>query len=47
MNRKEIISTYLKTWFVLDLIASFPYTWLMGYEEEVSSDNSRSIFKTP
>jgi hypothetical protein len=26
MNRKEIILDYLKTWFLLDLLATFPYS---------------------
>jgi hyperpolarization activated cyclic nucleotide-gated potassium channel 2 len=29
MKRKEIIKNYLKTWFILDLFASFPYSWVM------------------
>jgi hyperpolarization activated cyclic nucleotide-gated potassium channel 2 len=28
MKRKEIIKYYLKTWFILDLLASFPYSWI-------------------
>jgi hyperpolarization activated cyclic nucleotide-gated potassium channel 2 len=27
MKRREIIMNYLKTWFIIDLVASFPYTW--------------------
>lgn len=30
MKRKEIIKNYLKTWFILDLLASFPYSWAMS-----------------
>ena len=33
MNRKDIIVNYLKTWFILDLLASFPYSWIINYEE--------------
>ena len=29
MKRKEIIKNYLKTWFILDLMASFPYSWVL------------------
>ena len=29
MKRKEITKNYLKTWFVLDLLASFPYEWVI------------------
>lgn len=28
MKRKLIILNYLKSWFVLDLLASFPYSWV-------------------
>ncbi len=27
MIRKEIMVDYLKTWFMVDLICTFPYTW--------------------
>ena len=30
MKRKEIIKNYMKTWFFLDLLASFPYSWILG-----------------
>jgi len=33
MKRKEIIKNYLKTWFVLDLLASFPYSWMISTED--------------
>jgi hyperpolarization activated cyclic nucleotide-gated potassium channel 2 len=29
MKRKDIIINYLKTWFILDLMASFPYSWVV------------------
>lgn len=29
MRRSKIIRRYLKTWFVLDLIAAFPYSWIV------------------
>jgi hypothetical protein len=29
MSRKEIILNYLKTWFIFDLLASFPYAWIL------------------
>jgi hypothetical protein len=31
MSRKEITINYLKTWFFVDLIASFPYTWFFAF----------------
>lgn len=30
MKRKEIIKNYIKTWFVLDVLASFPYSELFA-----------------
>lgn len=27
MKRKDIVINYIKTWFLIDLIASFPYNW--------------------
>ena len=29
MKRRHVMWRYLKTWFALDLIASFPYTWFI------------------
>lgn len=33
MKRRDIIFNYLKTWFWLDLIASFPYNWVFNLDE--------------
>ena len=30
MKRRHIMCRYLKTWFALDLLASFPYAWVIG-----------------
>ena len=30
MKRKEIIKNYIKTWFIIDLFATFPYSWAFG-----------------
>jgi hypothetical protein len=27
MKRKDIVINYIKTWFLIDLVASFPYNW--------------------
>ena len=32
MKRKEIISNYFRTWFFIDLLASFPYSWVINIE---------------
>ncbi|CAG9325145.1 unnamed protein product [Blepharisma stoltei] len=29
MNRKLIAWNYLKTWFILDILSSFPYSWII------------------
>lgn len=29
MQRKEIVLNYLQTWFLFDLLASFPYSWII------------------
>lgn len=34
MKRKDIILNYIKTWFILDLLASFPYSWVISGEED-------------
>jgi hyperpolarization activated cyclic nucleotide-gated potassium channel 2 len=28
MKRRDIILNYIKTWFLLDVLASFPYAWV-------------------
>lgn len=30
MRRKEVIVNYIKTWFCLDVLASFPYDLMIG-----------------
>jgi hypothetical protein len=34
MKRKDIILNYVKTWFFLDLLASFPYSWVITGDED-------------
>ncbi len=36
MKRKDIIKNYLKTWFWVDLIATFPYSWVIGISDDGS-----------
>lgn len=38
MKRKDIILNYIKTWFILDMLASFPYSWVMTTEDTTSTD---------
>ena len=49
MKRKEIIKNYLKTWFVLDLLASFPYSWIFkdNVDEDGAIDKGSFLYKTP
>jgi len=44
MKRKEIIKNYMKTWFFIDFIASFPYSWVFT---EGSTEEGGVLFKTP
>lgn len=45
ISRKQVMLHYLKTWFLADLVASFPYTWLLGttYEFEPSLSDSQEF----
>jgi hypothetical protein len=39
MKRRDIVINYIKTWFFIDLVASFPYSWfftLLGDDDTVS-----------
>jgi CRP-like cAMP-binding protein len=38
MKRKDIIKNYLKTWFWIDLVATFPYSWVMGVQADASGN---------
>ena len=39
MKRKDVTINYLKGWFILDVFASFPYTWVVPTPEIDSSSN--------
>lgn len=43
MKRKQIILNYIKTWFFIDVIATFPYQWIIGYDMWLSENT----YKTP
>jgi hypothetical protein len=34
MKRKDIIKNYAKTWFFIDLVATFPYSWVMNVNSD-------------
>jgi hypothetical protein len=39
---------YLKTWFIVDIIASFPYAWIFALAGETDEDNSQiNVTRTP
>lgn len=43
MKRRDIVINYVKTWFVIDLIASFPYSWffdMAGDSIDSSTDST-------
>lgn len=43
-KRKKIVVNYLKTWFFIDCLASFPYDWVLNdIEMNSDSDNSASL----
>lgn len=42
MKRKDIMVNYLKGWFWLDLLASFPYNWFVNFDEMEVSDDTQS-----
>ena len=33
MNRKLVVIHYIKTWFLLDLVATFPYNYLINGDD--------------
>lgn len=37
LRRRKIIRRYLRTWFVLDVIAGFPYSWFMTMADDISA----------
>eukprot|EP00347_Sterkiella_histriomuscorum_P007191 403349915 len=48
MNKRLIIVNYLKTWFVIDLVSSFPYTWIFdNLQANDNSDYSQTNFQAP
>jgi len=43
MKRKEIIINYIKTWFILDMLASFPYSWVMDNDEDQTDEEGNVV----
>jgi len=46
LNRCQIVIQYLKTWFTIDLLASFPYTYILDTDSTTSNRGSIAA-KTP
>jgi CRP-like cAMP-binding protein len=45
MERKYVVMNYLRTWFFMDLFASFPYSWIIeitSSDEETSDEETTS-----
>lgn len=47
MERKKIVLNYMRTWFFMDLFASFPYSWVIEFtssssEEDASEESTTS-----
>ena len=40
MKRRHIMCRYLKTWFIVDFIASFPYTWIIDFDSFYDEDGN-------
>lgn len=38
MKRKDIVMNYIKTWFFIDLVASFPYSWFFEISGQTEDD---------
>lgn len=50
LNRKAVIIYYLKTWFVIDILSTFPYSLIMdlfGESSSLDSSQSKLAAKTP
>lgn len=50
MNRHLIIKHYIKSWFFIDLISTFPYDWIINqspYDKENYSSSDKGYAKAP
>ena len=47
-NRKQIVLHYMSNWFLVDLVASFPYSWIVEVDSmEQDEDHGAALAKTP
>lgn len=35
MKREHIVRDYLKNWFLIDLVSSMPFTWVLAWKEGI------------
>jgi len=51
MQRSKIVSNYIRNWFFIDVIASFPYSWLVSDEdldkESLDGPADNNLARTP
>jgi hyperpolarization activated cyclic nucleotide-gated potassium channel 2 len=49
IKRRQIIKSYLKLWFWIDLLATFPYTWIIEsiYPPSSESTNDSDVYNAP
>lgn len=45
--RRRVIFNYLRTWFLLDLLASFPWSYVLVVEDDGQGGGSGAAAKTP
>ena len=39
-NRREIVTNYIQSWFLIDLVASFPYNWIISEPPKIGTLNN-------
>ena len=44
MTRKEVMLDYIKSWLLLDLVASFPYSWVV---DGCLTENCGNVYTSP
>ena len=47
MKRKDIIKNYMKTWFWIDLVATFPYSWVLNVNADATASTKGAVYRTP
>lgn len=39
LRRRKIVRRYLRTWFFLDLLATFPYSWFIRVSNDITDED--------